>query len=130
MTRKKFFNALGTLSIAALAVLWYRMAARSRELNGNSAEIKIPGDIAPGITIIEGCILVKDSNSLKAFSTQCTHAGCIISHFEGDVLKCPCHGSEFDATTGKPLKGPAIKPLKPFECRYENKTGVWIIRRG
>jgi Rieske Fe-S protein len=30
----------------------------------------------------------------------------------GKELKCPCHGSVYDAFTGKNISGPAPKPLK------------------
>jgi Rieske Fe-S protein len=29
----------------------------------------------------------------------------------GTTLNCPCHGSQFDAFTGKVLQGPATRPL-------------------
>ncbi|WP_030753100.1 Rieske (2Fe-2S) protein [Streptomyces sp. NRRL F-5135] len=47
----------------------------------------------------------------KAFSAQCTHAGCLLEKLEGTVGDCPCHGSKFDVTTGKALRGPATVPL-------------------
>ncbi|GAA3370022.1 Rieske (2Fe-2S) protein [Streptomyces sannanensis] len=47
----------------------------------------------------------------KAFSAQCTHAGCVLDKLEGTEGNCPCHGSRFDVTTGKALRGPATVPL-------------------
>ncbi|MEV8290998.1 Rieske (2Fe-2S) protein [Streptomyces niveus] len=47
----------------------------------------------------------------KAFSAQCTHAGCVLDKVEGTEGNCPCHGSRFDCTTGKATKGPATVPL-------------------
>ncbi|MFF5568684.1 Rieske (2Fe-2S) protein [Streptomyces sp. NPDC012623] len=47
----------------------------------------------------------------KAFSAQCTHAGCLLGKLEGTVGDCPCHGSKFDVTTGEVLHGPATAPL-------------------
>jgi Rieske Fe-S protein len=52
-----------------------------------------------------------DDGALKAFSTICTHAGCAINKLSGTTLTCPCHGSEFDARTGKVLQAPATEPL-------------------
>lgn len=118
---------LGYLSVAALAVLWYRISARNHVVNGNRKELKIPGDIAQGITIMEGCIIAKNEKSLKAFSAQCTHAGCMITSIEGDILKCPCHGSAFDGWSGRPVKGPAYKNLEQLACKYDPKSGSWII---
>ncbi|GHC56255.1 Rieske (2Fe-2S) protein [Streptomyces cinnamoneus] len=47
----------------------------------------------------------------KAFSAVCTHAGCVVDKVEDGKVSCPCHGSKFDATTGKVLQGPAGAPL-------------------
>jgi Rieske Fe-S protein len=75
-----------------------------------------------------GAKLYRDANvvvsrsgdgALKAFSSICTHAGCAINKLSGTTLTCPCHGSEFDATTGKVLQAPATEPLHalPVEAK-------------
>ncbi|MHC3468588.1 Rieske (2Fe-2S) protein [Streptomyces sp. 7R007] len=58
--------------------------------------------------------------TLKAFSTICTHALCPINKLEGTTLICPCHGSRFDATTGKVLHDPATEPLNALPVKAEN----------
>ncbi|MEU9063454.1 Rieske (2Fe-2S) protein [Streptomyces sp. NPDC048430] len=55
----------------------------------------------------------------KAFSAQCTHAGCLLDKVEGNEGNCPCHGSRFDMTTGKALQGPATVPLPSVPLRVE-----------
>ncbi|MFE5404816.1 Rieske (2Fe-2S) protein [Streptomyces sp. NPDC056580] len=55
--------------------------------------------------------------ALKAYSTVCTHAGCVINKLRGTTLICPCHGSEFDAVTGKVLQAPATEPLGELPVR-------------
>jgi nitrite reductase/ring-hydroxylating ferredoxin subunit len=55
----------------------------------------------------------------KAFSAQCTHAGCLLEKLEGTVGDCPCHGSRFDVTTGKAVHGPATVPLPSVPIRAE-----------
>lgn len=52
-----------------------------------------------------------DAGTLKAYSTICTHAGCAINKLQDTTLICPCHGSEFDAVTGKVVQAPATEPL-------------------
>jgi len=47
----------------------------------------------------------------KAFSAQCTHAGCVLDKVEGTEGNCSCHGSRFDVTTGRAIHGPATVPL-------------------
>ncbi|MER5935671.1 Rieske (2Fe-2S) protein [Streptomyces sp. NPDC002054] len=55
----------------------------------------------------------------KAFSAQCTHAGCVLDKIVENEGNCPCHGSRFDVTTGKVLKGPAETPLPAVPVRAE-----------
>ncbi|MFR9791808.1 Rieske (2Fe-2S) protein [Streptomyces sp. MB22_4] len=60
------------------------------------------------------------SGALKAYSTVCTHAGCPINKLQGTTLVCPCHGSEFDAVTGKVVQSPATVPLTQLSVKTEN----------
>jgi Rieske Fe-S protein len=69
-----------------------------------------------------------EDGSLKAFSSICTHAGCAINKLQGTTLVCPCHGSEFDATTGKVLRAPATVPL--HELPVEEKNGKIVAGPG
>lgn len=50
------------------------------------------------------------ANSVVCHSAICTHAGCTVAPV-GQRLACPCHGSLYDARTGKVLAGPAPRPL-------------------
>ena len=54
-----------------------------------------------------------------AFSAICTHMGCQVAP-AGKQLNCPCHGSQFDATNGAVLRGPATRPLPAVPVRVEN----------
>ncbi len=54
-----------------------------------------------------------------AFSAICTHQGCTVAP-AGKELHCPCHGSVFDASTGKVLHGPATKPLPGVEVHVSS----------
>lgn len=45
-----------------------------------------------------------------AFSAVCTHMGCTVAP-DGKLLRCPCHGSVYDAFTGAVVSGPAPQPL-------------------
>ncbi|MFF2195636.1 Rieske (2Fe-2S) protein [Streptomyces sp. NPDC058157] len=56
----------------------------------------------------------------KAFSAQCTHAGCVLDTIDKGEGNCPCHGSRFDVTTGKVLRGPASDPLPAVPVKAEN----------
>ncbi len=51
------------------------------------------------------------AGKVVAFTAICTHLGCTVAPSTGTVLKCPCHGSTYDATTGANTGGPAPRPL-------------------
>ncbi|GAA3447482.1 Rieske (2Fe-2S) protein [Planomonospora venezuelensis] len=62
----------------------------------------------------------------KAFNASCPHKGCAVSNPSEGVIRCPCHGSEFDAVSGKCLKGPAEAPLVEFALRVEGGGIVMV----
>ena len=51
---------------------------------------------------------------LHAFDDKCTHMGCSLAKgkLEGTTVTCPCHGSQFDVTTGAVIRGPAELPVR------------------
>jgi Rieske Fe-S protein len=51
------------------------------------------------------------SGTFKAFSAVCTHQSCLVGSVDNNVITCPCHGSQFSATDGSVLGGPAPRPL-------------------
>ncbi len=60
-------------------------------------------------------------SAFHAFDDTCTHMACSLA--EGDLEEtaviCPCHGSEFDVTSGAVLQGPAREPVETYETRVE-----------
>ena len=76
------------------------------------------GDIAPGtmqvFTISGTKVAVANADGhLYAFDDTCTHLGCSLAKgkLEGTTVTCPCHGSQFDVTTGAVIRGPAKQPV-------------------
>jgi Rieske Fe-S protein len=49
--------------------------------------------------------------SFKAFSSVCTHAGCLVDQVQDGAIECPCHGSRFSVKDGSVIGGPAPRPL-------------------
>ena len=65
-----------------------------------------------GGVVRRGVVLTRDaSGTVHAVSATCTHQGCTVGAPHNGTVTCPCHGSEFDAATGKVLRGPASQPL-------------------
>ncbi|MCS0603295.1 Rieske (2Fe-2S) protein [Streptomyces sp. LP11] len=60
-----------------------------------------------------------EDGALKAYGTICTHAGCAINKLEDTTLICPCHGSRFDAMTGKVVQSPATAPLPALSVKTD-----------
>jgi len=50
------------------------------------------------------------AGKVVCFTAICTHMGCTVLP-AGAELHCPCHGSKYDAFTGKVLNGPAPAAL-------------------
>ena len=56
-----------------------------------------------------------------AFSDVCTHQQCSLAggELDGTTVTCPCHGSQFDVTTGNVLQGPATMPVDTYTVSEE-----------
>ncbi|MGW4893850.1 Rieske (2Fe-2S) protein [Kitasatospora sp. NPDC004240] len=55
----------------------------------------------------------------EAFSAVCPHAGCVVDKVEDQLIKCPCHGSNFNFSTGARVEGPTVKPLPEYQVVVE-----------
>ena len=62
--------------------------------------------------------------AFHAFDDTCTHMACSLAggDLEETTVICPCHGSEFDVTSGAVLQGPAREPLATYETRVEGEN--------
>lgn len=69
-------------------------------------------------------ILYRQENKLYASTANCSHKRCLLMVLDGEKLKCPCHGSEFDIN-GVPTVGPA--KLSLFRYGVASKDGRVIV---
>jgi nitrite reductase/ring-hydroxylating ferredoxin subunit len=62
-----------------------------------------------------------------AFDDTCTHLGCSLGKgkLEDTTVTCPCHGSQFDVTSGAVRHGPAQRPVR--SRRVEAKGDDLIV---
>ncbi|MFE7098514.1 Rieske (2Fe-2S) protein [Streptomyces erythrochromogenes] len=51
------------------------------------------------------------AGSFRCFTAVCPHQGCLVTKVEDNAINCACHNSEFKATDGAVIKGPATKGL-------------------
>jgi nitrite reductase/ring-hydroxylating ferredoxin subunit len=73
-------------------------------------------------TIRERMIAIANvEGDLHAFDDVCTHQQCSLAEGEldGPTVECPCHGSQFDVTTGEVINGPATDPVDVFQIQAQ-----------
>jgi cytochrome P450/nitrite reductase/ring-hydroxylating ferredoxin subunit len=75
-----------------------------------------------------GVCLARTDDGWLAFDDTCTHEECSLAEGEldGEVVICPCHGSEFDVRTGDVVTPPALDPLPIYEARED--AGKLFVR--
>lgn len=63
------------------------------------------------------------AGQFHAFDDTCTHQQCSLAdgEIEGTTITCPCHGSQFDVTSGSVLNPPATEPVKTYTARVEGE---------
>lgn len=117
--------AASTVVLAACAPSGAAPAPTSgSELPAEPTEVGTLADLPVGSTasaeVGDTPILLSrlSESEVKAFSAICTHQGCAVA---GD-FECPCHGSVFDTTSGKPTQGPAVDPLPEFTVTLDGDT--------
>ena len=86
-------------------------------------------DIPPGaMTCVEldgRRILVANVEGVfYATDDTCTHedASLASGFLDGELVKCPLHGSRFSVRTGEPMEDPAEEPLRCYAVKVENGT--------
>ena len=84
-------------------------SSSSRPESSPTASFSDPSTGDPSI------VIQPKAGKFVAFDAVCPHAGCTVGYDQSAaVLLCPCHGSQFNATTGAVEVGPAATGLKPI----------------
>jgi 3-phenylpropionate/trans-cinnamate dioxygenase ferredoxin component len=92
---------------------------------------QIPAGTMKAVTVEGKDILVTNvGGNFYAIGGKCTHMGGDLSKgiLEGNIVTCPRHGSQFDVTTGKSLRGPKIivrfttRDEPAYEVKVEGKS--------
>ncbi|GAB5519361.1 MAG: hypothetical protein RhofKO_16120 [Rhodothermales bacterium] len=77
---------------------------------------------AGGFLITGGSIIINlDGDTIRAFTSRCTHTGCAVNDFRNNEILCPCHGSKF-STSGAVVAGPAPSPLDEYTVNRSGDT--------
>ncbi len=111
------WTCLGLTAAGVLAAGCARMPAldadAARPAGAPKSFVAREEDVAPACYFVKGKVkgvLVRTSKGIVGYENRCTHKGGPTA-LKGDALVCVWHGSVYDPDTGKPLKGPATKPL-------------------
>lgn len=81
--------------------------------------VRVPAGEVTAVVVLQG-------GALHALEDCCSHDECALSEglVEEGVIICPCHGAEFDLSTGEALCLPATEPVRRFEVEVENGNVV------
>jgi nitrite reductase/ring-hydroxylating ferredoxin subunit len=83
----------------------------------------VPEGEMKSYTISERMIAIANvEGDLHGFDDVCTHQQCSLAEGEldGATVECPCHGSQFDVTTGEVINGPATDPVDVFQVQTQD----------
>lgn len=115
LTRRQVIGAMGWLLLLPVAGIWWSMIKRQQQREEISI-IKISRlSIPEGISYHGECVMSMQNNKLTVYATRCSHLGCRLKLTGNGILSCPCHGSEFDPSSGQAIKGPAEKKLQMLD---------------
>lgn len=127
-SRRTVLRGMALTPVAGLGLTACGGGEERPSLPTGPVELGAESEVAPGSSKLfwdHNIAVSRDEDgSFTAYSTLCTHASCPINRLKGTKLICPCHGSEFDATTGRVLREPAVAPLTPLSGEARNGTIV------
>lgn len=123
--RRRFFRLLTWGVLFLFVWLLGRTTRRARHLQRHK-RIVLPEELPEGVSFLEEVIVVRHGDRLTLLEARCTHLGCTIDRHEGNILQCPCHGSQFDEE-GRVVKGPATRPLNHLSWHREKESGRIVV---
>jgi thiosulfate dehydrogenase [quinone] large subunit len=89
---------------------------------GGSASFTDPNSGDPSL------VIQQRADHFAAFDAICPHAGCTVAYQSGaNIITCPCHGSEFDPTSGAVMLGPATSGLTPIKVVKGANGDLYVV---
>jgi len=88
---------------------------------GKAASFQDPTTGDPSI------VIRPSAGTFLAFDAVCPHAGCTVGYdSSAKLLVCPCHGSEFNASTGAVERGPAVSGLTKLRIAEGSNGQLYV----
>jgi len=123
--RRFFFkSALAGITVAMIAV-WDKMLFTNNRIHSLKS-ITLTFNPNKKINFAGNYIIIKNDDTIRVFSSRCTHLGCKINESRENQILCPCHGSTYNIQ-GIPTKGPAIKPLEEKDFVIDKEKNIITI---
>lgn len=87
---------------------------------GDAVRVPVADVPEGGGVVTDGIVVTQPSEGeYKAFDAKCPHQGCSVREVTSSAIVCPCHGSEFDPTSGDVTQGPAEEGLSAKTATVE-----------
>ena len=96
------------------------LGAASMVAVGKPATFTVPSTGDPAIVFNEG------GGKFISYDTVCLHAGCTVGYYSGKTLQCPCHGGQFDVSTGSVVSGPPPHGLVKLNVVLEADGNLYL----
>jgi len=134
ITRRRFCQAAGLTACALAAGGAAAVSAdflRPRVLFEPATTFSAgpPDGIAVGSVLDDTehrAFVIRAPGGFRAFSSVCTHLGCITRYQpDRNLIACPCHGSRF-ALDGEVIAGPAPRPLRWLQMSLSEKGEILV----
>ena len=98
-----------------------RIGQSSQVPVGGAASFQDPASGQPAI------LLQLTKGQYLAYDAVCPHAGCTVGYSQGaKLIVCPCHGSEFDPTTGDVVSPPAQRGLTRINVNVSADGEIYV----
>jgi chlorite dismutase len=119
MGLRQTLDTLGAPGLAAAVPVspstggWTRVAAAEDLPEGSARAVYFGGD---------DVALFNAGGTLYALGNRCSHANGPLAEgaVEGGCVTCPWHASRFELASGRPLGGPAVKPVPVYRVKVED----------
>lgn len=131
--RRRFLKWLGGLTVVSTAAMvltpivgFLIPSAGGAAASGGKVLVGTTADIPAGAGKVvamgsKPAIVVNTPQGMKAYSAICTHLGCVVAWNDlSGLIVCPCHGGEFNPSTGAVVGGPPPTPLPTMTVSVEN----------
>lgn len=123
-------GVVGASALAACGSSSTAGATSASSAPAGSASVTVAASDVPvggGKVLTDSLVVVTQpvAGTFKAFGATCPHQGCPVTKVVDGKIECPCHGSQFDISTGAPT---ADSPAKQsLEAKTATVSGNKIV---